>query len=177
MNGQLDTGSVFHGCLPVVVEALDQLPMEAELQQCNDSNELLLKTVAALEDKPEHDENDVLGQELKRQDLKLTLLLDMLGTLLQQYKIVPPPRPLELTVEGVKLPAAGSMPGTRLCRLSLYIESHIPKPLQLFGHLHPGPVPGDLHIIFTALNQNVQDNLEKFIFRHHRRRVAQTRKT
>lgn len=175
MNGMLDTGIRYHGRLPLLVETLDTLPAEFEQLRISESNELLLKAVSVLEDKPEHDETDPVHQELKRQDLKITLLLDMLGSLLVQNCLLPQPQEVELTTDTLQLRSGEPVASGQLCRISLYIDGAVPKPLVLFAHSQPAQ-PDYVSFVFTALAQNVRDNLDKFIFRYHRRLVAQNRK-
>jgi hypothetical protein len=172
----LESALLFTGMLPVRLEILAAPPAEHELQRCNESNELLLKTVSVLEDKPEHDETDPLAQELKRQDLKISLLLDMLGSLLLQHQLLPPLCEVQLAAHGMQLHTPEKPGDMQHCRISLYIEGSVPKPLILFGTAQASQHPGLVDITFTGTSQSVQDNIDKFIFRHHRRRVAQTRK-
>lgn len=173
MNGGLDNGSVYRGSLPVLVEPLAALPEEQELLFVNAGNELLLRTVTVLEEKPELDETDPLSVELRRQDLKLSLLLDMLGSLLLQQRVLPPPRAVEFTADMFSMGtgAPPPLPGSH-CRISVYIEPAIPRALVLFGQQHPDSPA--FHLV--GLGQQVRDQLDKYIFRHHRRLVAMARK-
>jgi hypothetical protein len=171
-----DNGMVFAGSLPLVIELRAEAPREHELLRANEGNELLLRSVAVLEEKPDHDENDPLAQELKRQDIKLNLILDMIGALLQQQQLLPVPREIQLTGSGLRAAITPNPVSTQHCSIQLYIEPSIPKPLTLFGQCHPSSQAGMTDIVFSGISQGVTDNLEKFIFRHHRRRIAQARK-
>ena len=170
-----DRGVVYTGSLPLSIELLTEAPREQELLQANEGNETLLRSITALEEKMDHDEDDELAQELKRQDMKLNLILDLIGTLLQQYQVIPQARDIQLTAASVRLNLVLNAQ-TQYCRVQLYIEPSIPKPLTLFGRCHPSSQAGMTDVIFEGLSQSVTDNLDKFIFRHHRRRIAQARK-
>lgn len=172
-----DSGILFTGSLPLRLELLNEAPREHELQRCNESNELLLKSVAVLEEKLEHDETDPVEQELKRQDMKLNLILDLLVSLLQQQQLLPAPRDLQLSASGLRFADAQLATGAQPCRVELYIEHAIPKPLILFGLCQPAPEPGMTDILFSGVSQSVMDNIDKYIFRQHRRRIAQARKS
>lgn len=171
-----DSGIVFSGSLPLSIELLSSAPLEHELLRANEGNELLLRSVAVLEEKIDHDENDELVQELRRQDMKLNLILDMIGTLLMQQQMIPAPRELQMSASGLRLGIAPTPAITQFCRVQLYIEPAIPKPLTLYGQCQASAQPGMTDVAFRGLSQTVTDNLDKFIFRHHRRRIAQARK-
>ena len=170
-----DSAVVYSGSLPLSLELLADAPKEHDILRANEGNEVLLRSVTVLEEHVDIDENDEIAQELRRQDMKLNLILDMLGTLLMQQQVIPPPREIQLSAGGVRLPEV-KLPGNRHCRILLYIEPAIPKPLTLFGECHPSTQAGMVDIIFKGVSQTVTDNLDKFIFRHHRRRIAQARK-
>lgn len=171
-----DSGVVFNGSLPLTVDLLSAAPGEHELLRANEGNELLLRSVSALEEKIDHDENDAIEQELRRQDMKLNLILDLLGTLLLQQQVVPEPRALQLSAAGLRLAITPTPAPGQYCRIQLYIEPAIPKPLILFGQCQAAAEPAMNEVLFVGLSQVVTDHLDKFIFRHHRRRIAQTRK-
>jgi hypothetical protein len=171
-----DSGVVFSGSLPLSLELLSGAPQEHELLRANESNELLLRSVSALEEKIDHDENDELAQELRRQDMKLNLILDMIGTLLMQQQVIPAARELQLSAGGLRLGIAPNPAITQHCRIQLYIEPAIPKPLTLYGQCRPAPQAGMTDVAFSGVSQVVTDHLDKYIFRHHRRRIAQARK-
>jgi hypothetical protein len=172
----IDNGLVYSGSLPLAVDLLDTAPRDHEMQRANDSNDFLLRSVAALEEKIEQDDTDPVWQELKRQDMKLNLILDMIGTLLLQQQLLPAPRELQMTASGLRIGALQNAGSAQHCRVHLYIEPAIPKPLTLYGQCHASSQPGMTDIVFNGVGQSVTDNIDKFIFRHHRRRIAQARK-
>ncbi|HEY0961898.1 MAG TPA: PilZ domain-containing protein [Pseudomonadales bacterium] len=176
MNMRFDeNGIVYSGCLPLSLVLMSGAPHEHELLRANEGNELLLRSVSALEEKIDTDENDEIAQELRRQDMKLNLVLDLLGALLLQQQVIPESRELQLSAAGLRTHVSPTPAPAQHCRLQLYIEPAIPKPLTLFGQCHASSGPGMTDISFTGLSQTVTDNLDKFIFRHHRRRIAQAR--
>jgi hypothetical protein len=60
--------------------------------------------------------------------------------------------------------------------VEVYLASHYPRALVLPGVGQPGAQPDWGLVRFEALGDTVQNNLEKLIFRSHRRRVALTRR-
>jgi len=171
-----DSGVVYAGSLPLQVTLMSSAPLEHELLRANESNELLLRSVSALEEKVDTDDDDEIAQELRRQDMKLNLILDLIGALLLQQQVIPEPRELQLSAAGLRTAVAPLPAPAQHCRLQLYIEPAIPKPLTLFGQCHASSQAGVTDITFSGLSQTVTDHLDKFIFRHHRRRIAQARK-
>lgn len=169
-------GLVYSGSLPLGITLMSGAPHEHELLRANEGNELLLRSVSALEEKIDTDENDALAQELRRQDMKLNLILDLLGTLLLQQQVIPEPRELQLSAAGARTTVSPTPAPGQHCQLRLYIDPAVPKPLTFYGQCHASALDGATDITFTGLSQNVTDHLDKFIFRHHRRRIAQARK-
>ncbi len=172
-----DSAIAFSGSLPLSVGLLSSRPSEQELLRANDSNELLLRSVSALEEKIDFEENDELVQELRRQDMKLNLILDMIGALLMQQQVIPASRELQLSAGGLRASVSPNPAESQYCHVQLYIEPAIPRPLSFFGQCHPSAQAGLTDVLFIGLSQTVTDNLDKFIFRHHRRRIAQARKS
>lgn len=177
MNAALEQGGlVYKGCLPLSIELLADAPAPHELLRANEGNELLLRSMSALEEKIDTEENDTIAQELRRQDMKLNLILDLMGSLLQQYQVIPHARELQLTASSVRIGIAPNPGPARHCRIQLYLEPAIPKALVLYGQCQAALEPGISEVVFSGLSQTVTDHLDKFIFRHHRRQIAQARK-
>lgn len=167
-----DEGLLLEDSMPVSLEAIESWPEDGQLLLCNDANEWFLRASLALHDSPEADEHDEVRMELRRMDLKLRLLMDMVGELLQRQLQIPAPKPVKLTPLGITVQADGShAPGDRLA-LALYINPLLPRALRLFGSVERVEEGGRLSIRFHGLSQGAQDWLEKLIFRHHRRTVA-----
>ena len=157
-----DNGVVYTGSLPLSITLMSGAPVEQELLRANEANELLLRSVSALEEKIDTDENDEIAQELRRQDMKLNLILDLLGALLLQQQVIPEARELQLSAAGLRTAVSPVPASGQHCRIQLYIDS--------------AGQGGATDVAFIGLSQVVTDHLDKFIFRHHRRRIAQARK-
>jgi hypothetical protein len=179
MTATLESGLEFRGCLPLAVRLLAALPDERELQQISHGNEQVLRSVLMLEEKPDLDDSDPLQQELRRQDQKLNLVLDLLGVLLVRFNAVPKPRELRLTDTtlvyadtAVEEGQDGQVPAavSGCCEVQLYIEPTLPRPLRLFGIA--SSKDGSTTVQFQGLGRGLIDQLDKYIFRYHRRLVA-----
>lgn len=184
------SGMVYEGVLSLLLGPVAMLPPPNLLSTINEANEVLLDNVLMLDEKKhEHDEHDEVLQELKRQDLKMKLILELLSMLLVQNQLLPAAGMVRFSGELLSVPAAGrtEFPVNSWVQLSLYIDPALPKPLTLFG-----TVLGNTEIFNAAgggepaeawqqyqlqgLSQAVQDKLEKLIFRQHRKTVAQSRR-
>lgn len=164
-------GLEFRGKLPLAAHALAALPEPHELLVINQGNEQVLRSVMMLEEKPDHDDSDPVHQELKRQDQKLNLVLDLLSMLLVRFNAVPAARELLLTDAALSWPDPA--PGLQgLCELQLYVEPSLPRPLRLFGSAAHDQASGHTVVSFHGLTRSLVDQLDKFIFRYHRRLVA-----
>lgn len=171
----INEGLLYDGMLPLAIRSVPALPSENQLAMINASNESLLKASLILHDSPEIDEHDELSQELRRQDYKINLLLEMVGELLAHQNILPAPIQLSLTSSHLDCQYTNpdfSQTLGEVVEISLYITPNTPKALTLFGHVMKTGI--ECSIQFMGINQSVQDWLEKVIFRHHRRTIAQS---
>lgn len=172
-RSEVDEGLVLEEKLPVKLEALESAPDAYRLAGINDANDALLRAHFVLQDSIDIDEHDEVQQELRRLDLKLNLLIALVGDLLAGQGRLPASVPVRLTPETIRCQAGASAPDERVL-VSLYLNPVIPRPLQLPG-LVEAVAEGTATIVFEGLSQGVRDSLEKFIFRQHRRAVAQSR--
>ncbi len=171
MSQSHDKGLEFCGRLPLAVHAVTALPDPHELLLINHGNEQVLRSVLMLEEKADFDDSDPVYQELRRQDIKLNLVLDLLGALLVRFNAVP--AALELQLTDTTLAFAAEAPGLQgLCEVQLYIEPTLPRPLRLFGTAGFDAANGLSVITFSGLGRGLTDQLDKYIFRYHRRLVA-----
>ncbi len=174
-EGSSNDGLRFQGLLPLSVTPLAELPGEAELAALNGANEALLAGLRSLNEKPELEDADQLHAEVRRLDYKLSLVLDLLSLLLQRTQPLPPAQAIVL--ESHRLQLAGPLPAAPCYRIELYLETAIPKPLRLYARsIGAADEPGasaSYSLEFIGVGQPVQDGLDRFLFRQHRRQVAQ----
>lgn len=120
----------------------------------------------------------VVALELRRLDLKMTLMLELMGELLAATTGSGPQRvDIELDFRGVKWTPSdhAASVGTR-GTLDLYIHPNIPRPLKFSGRIAAVDHNNDsIRFEFDALSELESDQLERLIFRHHRRKVADAR--
>lgn len=166
-----DEGLIFEGMLPVGLDFLDSFPGDDQLALLNEQNENFLKTSLVWHETVDVDEFDDVGQELKRQDLKINLLLDMVGELLALQNKLPETRPIKFSTHALEsdFQSEAVVPGAK-AMISLYLMPAFPRSVKLYAEFDSTG-----KAVFCCMSQNVQDGLEKIIFRHHRRMIAQAK--
>jgi hypothetical protein len=175
----LTHGLIYEDALPLIWRQLESIPGETQLARLNDSNEAFLRALSALE---EHhpgyaeleDRFPIIRQELERLDLKLNLLMELVGHVLSRQMMLPEPVPVRVGAEGIewrceRLPDRGSW-----VFVELYLRPRYPRPLELVGEVMERS-DKEVKLAFIGMSESVQDWLEKLIFRHHRRHIARRR--
>lgn len=175
-------GLYFESNISLVWQLVDSLPDDNELVSINENNSRFLKALAALnEGAPEAGEElPQTAAELQRLDLKLNLLLEMVGQLLAGQRTLSTPTKVRLGHTGIEWEAQDCPPpGTQVC-IEVYLSRELPSPLKFHGvavlaDAEGGSVSASkrVQVRFVGLNAALQDDLEKFIFRRHRRSIAQ----
>ena len=177
----LGDGLVFEEALPVVWTA-GPLADGLALARLNSDNHQLLSAESSLDEVRVHealkDESPALVHELQRLEYKVNILLRLTAELSLRNSGLPEAQRVRLTSQalewfGDKVPAVGS---TGL--VAVYINPALPQPVKI-----PCTVAGErmqdnvrvAQLRFSGLSEAVAEQLDKLIFRHHRRLVARAR--
>jgi hypothetical protein len=153
---------------------------QTHLARVNASNEEFLRAVSVIGDaggqkqKENLEATGVVGQEIARLDLKVNLLLDLVGTLIYHQLDIPDTSPVRVSPAGVAWKGDVPEPG-KTVYLELYIQRGLPKPLCCYGQVVSKPEEfeaGKARVRFVGLTGAAHSWLEKLIFRHHRREIA-----
>lgn len=155
---------------------------QKHLAMVNASNEEFLRAVSVIGDaggqkEPQENSSGVVAQEVARLDLKVNLLLDLVGTLIYHQLDIPETSPVRVSAAGVAWQGDVPNPGDTIY-LELYIQRGLPKPLCCYGEVVSSAdetAAGKARVRFTGLSGAAKSWLEKLIFRHHRREVAYQR--
>ncbi len=152
------------------------------LTRLNADNHQLLGAEASLDEVRVHealkDESPALVHELQRLEYKVNILLRLTAELALRNSGLPPPQRVRMTSRAMEwfatqLPAVGS---TGL--LAVYINSALPQPVKIpcvvaGARIVDGAQAAQLR--FNGMSEAVVEQLDKLIFRHHRRLVAGAR--
>jgi hypothetical protein len=177
----LGDGLVYEEALPVVWTA-GPLAEGLALARLNSDNHQLLGAESSLDEVRVHealkDESPALVHELQRLEYKVNILLRLTAELALRNSGLPAAQRIRLTPHalewfGEDTPAVGS---TGL--LAVYINPALPQPVKI-----PAVAAGErlqdhvrvAQMRFSGLSEAVVEQLEKLIFRHHRRLVAGAR--
>lgn len=174
-------GLVYEDMLPLEWSGLDTEPDHAYVAHLNESNDDMLRMLAIME---EHfaekvDEGTNFAAEILRLEAKVNLLLDMVGQILANHLMLPEQVPVRLGARGIEFAHTAPPHKNDLILLSLYLQQRYPRPLEVIGRVVSVDDAGEgaywVRVRYEHLSTSVQDWLEKFIFRRHRRLVAHSR--
>jgi len=172
----LPSGLVMKGSYSFTVEKVQDVPTSTELLSIDKENEKLLRASTIWQDPVEVEEldHDHVSLELRRQDLKISLLLDLVGELLVRQSELPPHESIQLTATGIEFSndvcAVGK--GDK-AKATLFLVPAFPRALQFYGDITSSERKGFSALSFQGISIAVQDQIEKIIFTHHRRSIAQ----
>jgi Atypical PilZ domain, cyclic di-GMP receptor len=141
----------------------------------------VLQACAAIEEHGQQEKKDdtsPVASELLRLDLKVNLLLDLLGQLVVANNPRPPAVPVRFNALGATWKAQGQelQPGGEGV-LEIYLRDSLPQPLRLLGRITAADPDGRVKARFIPPSETIADLLEKLAFRRHRRQVAGARQS
>lgn len=143
----------------------------------NERNLHVLRTLASLDERRVENSADVddpVMQELQRMDSKLNVLLDIVDRLLLPATLLPPRHPVSFNAVGLIVPAGLLPPDGRLL-VRMHFETCRALPLELPVQQGKAVGSDNVFLCFRELSEAVEDGLERFVFCHHRRKVAEAR--
>lgn len=175
-DGSGNESLVFVGQVPASIKPVADIPGASTLVVINERNEHTLRSSLIPNEPVEVDDSDEITQHLKRQETKLDLLLDLVTELLSRQNQIPQDIELRLTAQGVDWSDTESQYSKDDCvEVKVYITPSVPRPLTFFGRVVADSQAGKHSVEFSGVSRPVTDLLEKILFRHHRRAVAQSR--
>ncbi len=174
----VSSGVHFQAELPIAWEPLPGPPDASGQAIGHLANEELLGSLLILDESVTEAEEDAQQEHWRRVEAKLDLMLSLLGEMLAGQRGLPASRPLRLggdvlCIDGIDdqpLPAAGDW-----LRVQLYLMPRIPRPLVVVAEVLPGAASNRLLLRLTGLPETTRDLLARFVFRQHRRAIAQAR--
>lgn len=161
------------GVLPVAWKDMPAALADAEYAALYEGNLMLLNAIAVM-DQPQYGDSDeslAIHQDIFRVEAKLDLLTSLVTRLLDKYELVPPLAAVTLTARsfhwhGSMLPADAGRSGI----IELYVHPLVAAPLRLPARIEKPGVA-----VLAELPPMMRNALEKFLFRQHRRQVAEHR--
>jgi hypothetical protein len=168
----------FQDVLPVTWRPATNLA-DRETSNFDERNIRLLHAWDAMEEhvpleKPEESPH---AAELLRLDMKMNLLLDLVGQMLVAKHPRPAPTPVRFNALGAAWRLTAPLPeaGTQGVA-EIYLRDCLAEPLRLAGRVTSVTPDGQIKVKFLPLSEAVADLIEKLAFRRHRRRIAGARR-
>ncbi|GLQ48886.1 PilZ domain-containing protein [Dyella flava] len=174
---QFNERMAFEGGMHVAVDAFDAAP--DAIARYNERNLHILRTLASLDERRSEngmDVDDPIMLELQRMDSKINVLLDIVDRLLVPVSMLPARHPVRFNAAGIVLPESLLVSDQSLL-VRLHVDTCRALPLELPSRLGRKLNDGHAFVYFCDVNELVEDGLERFVFCHHRRKVAEARLT
>lgn len=170
-NRPSELGLSFKAQLPLkwrVIEDIDNYHMPG--------NHRFMNILPALDEADTHTaEGNVPNADYARLETKLDLILELLGELFQKKKPMPANIPFQLSARGITWLSDEVPPLDSHIELQIYLSSQLFIPLFLTAQVNSVEDMGATHRVqasFLPMEEALQEWLEKYIFKQHRREVA-----
>ena len=154
------------------------------LARLNHDNHQLLGAESSLEEvrvqEALKDESPALIAELQRLEFKVNILLRLAADLAMRHSGLPAPRPVRLSSAAMEWSGEEAPPIGSSGIAAVYINPALPQPLRIPATVisaRDGAGGRVTQLQFSGLSEAVVQQLDKLIFRHHRRLVAGSRAT
>lgn len=168
----------YEDSIPLHWRPLDALPTGDNLDRLDRHNERVLALLPSLETPTEPVLDEEPPRHLQVLEQRLQLLTELLGELLAQQRPLPPVRSVALSAEDIEWsddtpPRAGAT-----VMVEIYLHRLLPGPLRLPVTVERQEPDGAGERVvgrLASVGDSVVAELEKLIFRQHRRAIANRR--
>ncbi len=168
----------YEDLLPVRWRPLPQAVSELQAQQFAERNLRVLQACDALEEQGRVDKSDEQSPhsaDILRLDLKLNLLLDVMGQMLAATQQRGDLMQIRFNAMGAHFAWPQPSPVGTHGVLEITLREIVVQPLRLPSEVVSGGAVGQLRVKFVSLGETVADHVEKLVFRRHRRKIAGAR--
>jgi len=173
----LNNELAYQDLLPVSFKPLAR-PMEmAAIAALTDRNVRMLTVCAVLEEQGAIDKKDESANtaDVMRLEVKVNLLLDLVGQLLAAQMPRPLPSLVRFNALGVLWKSANPPRVGQQGLMEIWLRDSLPQPLALIANVTNVAPDGHVKASFVPPGEATADLLEKLAFRRHRRQVAGVR--
>jgi hypothetical protein len=168
----------YQDLLPVGWRPLKKTPDLATVTSMADSNLRILQVCAAIEEQgavEKKDEKSPHSADIMRLEVKMNLLLDLVGQLLAAAQTRPEATLIRFNALGGYWNSAVPLRNGDQGYLDIYLRDSLPKPITLIATITQSSPEGQVRAAFAPPGEAVADLIEKLAFRRHRRQVAGVR--
>ncbi len=177
----LSDSLTYEDLLPVSWVARKHDSQSINYARVDEHNEHVIRCVNLLGEpaKEKTDEESETESALIRLEAKVNLLLEMVTKLDRASVDLPDAAQVRLSAAGIEWGCKEQPPaeGDRIW-INIYVDNRIPEAMKLAARVLTLNDAGGVTAVtarFEDMGEVVQDQLEKMIFRHHRRMVAQSK--
>lgn len=177
MTNQSEPQGIFYAAaLPLSWTALSRL-QTMQTEQWQHEAVALLRALAVIEApiaEADRDISSAAGKAMERLEAKVDMALSLIMQLSRQHSELPEAHPVILHANSVEWTDATAPEKDQLILLSLHLSPRLPQPLLIpaaiaaVERLETGL---RVRAKFTALNQELEEWLERTLFRFHRRSI------
>ncbi len=164
--------------LPVAFKPLARPLDEAAAMALADRNVRILQVCAAIEEQgavERKDEASPHSADLMRLEVKVNLLLDLVGQLLAAQLPRPDPVMIRFNSQGAQWKTREALRTGMQGMLEIWLRESLPQPLVLIANVNHVAVDGLVKATISPPGDATADLIEKLAFRRHRRHVAGVR--
>jgi hypothetical protein len=168
----------YEDLLPVRWRPASAAISDLQAQQFAERNLRVLQACDALEEHgrlEKTDDDSPHSADIMRLDLKLNLLLDVVGQLLAASQERPQPVRIRFNAMGANFAWPQALAVGAHGVLEITLRDIVVQPLKLPAEVVSGAPAGQVRVRFVALGETVADHIEKLVFRRHRRKIAGAR--
>jgi hypothetical protein len=174
----LNNELAYEDLLPVAFKLLPRQLDAAAAAALADRNARLLQVCAAVEEQgavAHQDEGSQHSADLMRLEVKVNLLLDLMGQLLAAQSPRPRPSVIRFNANAVQWRPLEPPRSGAQGLLEIWLRDSLPQPLTLIVNVTHVANDGLVKATVTPPGEAVADLIEKLAFRRHRRHVAGVR--
>jgi hypothetical protein len=174
----LNNELAYEDLLPVAFKLLPRQLDAAAAAALTDRNVRLLQVCAAVEEQgavAHQDEGSQHSADLMRLEVKVNLLLDLMGQLLAAQAPRPRPSVIRFNATAVQWRPLEPPRSGAQGLLEIWLRDSLPQPLTLIANVTHVANDGLVKATVTPPGEAVADLIEKLAFRRHRRHVAGVR--
>lgn len=121
------------------------------------------------------EEKALHSADLQRLEVKMNLVLELMGQLLAAQQSRPAAVPIRFNALGAVWQSASPPPNGAQGLLDIHLRECLAQPLTLIANVTQVSPDGKVRVAFTPPGEATADLIEKLAFRRHRRHVAGVR--
>jgi len=168
----------YEDVLPVGWRALARPLDLAAVTALTERNVRTLQVYATIEEQgpvEKAEDKSLHSADLLRLEVKMNLVLELMGKLLTAQEPRPPAAPLKFNALGAVWRSQAPLKQGEQGLLDIYLRECLAQPLTLIASVTQVSTDGQVKVAFAPPGEATADLIEKLAFRRHRRHVAGVR--